>query len=131
MSVDQHHHHADQLHHHHDHPHEHEHNHTLAPSGQGTVMLNIGAGIGALIIHTPGHMHGHEIEVSPVDDFTVRTHAAVRARYVSGGVSWCVVIDSLPAGRYVVWRDPVTPLTGVDVPDGGVAEVTWPDPATA
>jgi hypothetical protein len=132
VSVDQHHRH-DQLHRH-DHPHEHPHqqdNHTLAPSGQGTVVLNIGAGIGALIIHTPGHMHGHEIEVSPVDDFTVRTHAAVRARYVHGGVSWSVVIDSLPAGRYVVWRDPVTPLTGVDVPDGGVAEVTWPDTAVA
>jgi hypothetical protein len=50
----------------------------------------------------------------------------VRARYVSGGVSWSVVIDNLPAGRYVVWRDPVSPLTEVDVPGGAVAEVTWP-----
>jgi hypothetical protein len=105
--------------------------HTLAPSGQGTVMLNIGAGIGALVIYTPGRLHGHEIEVSPVTDLAVRTHAAVRARYVAGGVCWSVVIDSLPAGRYVVWRDPVTPLTEVDVPGGVVAEVTWPDPAAA
>lgn len=110
--------------------HTHSH-HTMAPSGQGTVVLNIGAGIGALVIHTPGRLHGHEIEVSPVDDPATRTHAAVRARYVSGGVVWSVVIDSLPAGRYTVWQDPITPLAEVDVPDGAVNEFTWPDGAAA
>ncbi|WP_433383374.1 phospholipase [Actinoplanes sp. CA-142083] len=100
--------------------------HTMAPSGQGTVVLNIGAGIGAMVIHTPGRLHGHEIEVSPVTDPARRTHAAVRARYVRSGVSFAVVIDSLPAGRYTVWQDPVTPLAEVEVPDGGVAEFDWP-----
>jgi hypothetical protein len=98
----------------------------MAPSGQGTVVLNIGAGIGALVIHTPGRLHGHEIEVSPVTDPGTRTHAAVRARYVHDGIVWSVVIDSLPAGRYTVWRDPVTPLAEVDVDSGAVAEFTWP-----
>lgn len=102
------------------------HHHTLAPSGQGTVVLNIGANIGAMVIHTPGSLHGHEIEVSPVTDPAHRTHAAVRARYVSGGVMWSVVIDSLPAGRYTVWQDPVTALAEVDVPEGGVGEFSWP-----
>jgi hypothetical protein len=51
----------------------------MAPSGQGTVVLDIGAGIGALVIHTPGRLHGHEIEVSPVTDLAIRTHASVRA----------------------------------------------------
>lgn len=102
------------------------HHHTLAPSGQGTVMLNIGAGIGAVVIYTPGSLHGHEIEVSPVDDPQRRTHAAVRARYVRTGVCWSVVIDSLPAGRYLVWRDPVTALGEFDVVGGAVAEFHWP-----
>jgi hypothetical protein len=102
------------------------HHHTMAPSGQGTVVLNIGAGIGALVIHTPGSLHGHEIEVSPVGDRADRTHAAVRARYVRGGVLWSVVIDNLPQGRYVVWRDPVTPLAEVEVSGGTVAEYEWP-----
>jgi hypothetical protein len=102
------------------------HHHTMAPSGQGTVVLNIGVGIGAIVIHTPGNLHGHEIEVSPVDDPLRRTHAAVRARYVRSGVCWSVVIDSLPEGRYVIWRDPVTPLAEVDVHGGMVAEYTWP-----
>jgi hypothetical protein len=106
------------------------HHHTLDPSGQGTVVLNIGAGVGALVIHTPGSLHGHEIEVSPVGDETRRTHAAVRARYVRDGVMFSVVIDSLAEGRYVVWRDAITPLAEVDVSGGAVTEYEWPVPAT-
>ena len=105
--------------------------HSMTPSGQGTVMLNIGDGIGALIINTPGRMHGREIEVSPAADPTRRTHASVRARYVWGGICYSVVLDSLPRGRYTVWDDPVTPLGEVDVPDGGVAEFHWPVTAAA
>jgi hypothetical protein len=100
--------------------------HTLAPSGQGTVVLTIGAGVGALVIYTPGRLHGQEIEISPVEDAAVRTHAAVRARYVGGGVCWSVVIDNLPAGRYVVWRDPVTPLDEVRIAGAQVTEYEWP-----
>ena len=100
--------------------------HTLIPSGQGTVVLNIGAGIGALVIHASGRMHGRDVEVSPVADPGVRTHAPVRPRYVRGGVCFSVVVDCLPAGRYVIWRDAVTPLAEIDVPGGAVAEFTWP-----
>jgi hypothetical protein len=107
------------------------HHHTLAPSGQGTVVLNIGVGIGALVVHTPGRLHGHEIEVSPVSDPDRRTHAAVRARYVRSGVLFSVVIDSLPQGRYTVWRDPVTALAEVDVAGGSVTEVEWSEETTS
>jgi hypothetical protein len=109
----------------------HHHHHTMAPSGQGTVVLNIGAGIGAVVIHTPGSLHGREIEVSPVTDPADRAHAAVRARYVRGGVLWSVVIDNLPQGRYVAWRDPVTPLAEVEVTGGAVTEYEWPVLTTA
>jgi hypothetical protein len=103
------------------------HHHTLAPSGQGTVVLTIGLGMGALVIHTPGRLHGHEIEVSPVGAPDRRTHAAVRARYVRSGVLFSVVIDSLPEGRYTVWSDERTALTEVDVTDGSVTEYDWPN----
>ena len=105
--------------------------HTMEPSFQGTVVLNVGDNIGAIVIHTPSRLHGHEIEVSPVTDTGHRTHAAVRARYVRGGASFAVVIDSLPEGRYTVWQDPVTPLAEVDIPGGGVADFTWPAEAVA
>jgi hypothetical protein len=98
----------------------------VTPSGQGTVVLNIGEGIGALVIHTPGRMHGHDIEISPVADPALRTQATVRARYVRGGVCYSVVVDCLREGRYTIWRDPVTPLVEIDVSGGRVAEFTWP-----
>jgi hypothetical protein len=61
-----------------------------------------------------------------VADTSARTHAAVRARYVRSGVLWSVVIDSLAEGRYVIWRDPSTPLAEVDVTGGFVTEYEWP-----
>jgi len=108
--------------------HDHVHQHTLAPSGQGTVMLDIGAGRGALVITTAPRCHGLEIEVSPVGRARApRTHAAVRARHVSSGITYCAVIDGLPAGDYVVWRDAAMPAGRVTIPDGAVAEFAWPD----
>ncbi|AGZ42471.1 hypothetical protein [Actinoplanes friuliensis] len=105
------------------------HHHILDPSGQGTVVLNIGQGIGALVLYTPGSLHGHEIEVSPVEDAARRTHAAVRARYVRDGVLFSMVLDNLAEGRYVIWQDPVTPLAEVDIRSGMVTEHEWPVPA--
>ncbi|GIF14095.1 phospholipase [Actinoplanes teichomyceticus] len=107
----------------------HHHHHTLAPSGQGTVMLNIGGRIGALIIHTTARFHGYEIEVSPAGRPERRQHAAVRARYVRGGVTYCVVIDGLAQGRYAIWADGAEPLAEVHVGGGAVAEFTWPEHA--
>ena len=96
------------------------------PSPQGTVVLAVGAGIGALVIHTPAGLHRREVEVSPASDPALRTVAPVRPRYVGGGVAWTVVIDDLPQARYVIWRDPVTPLAEIDVPGGTVTEFHWP-----
>jgi hypothetical protein len=105
--------------------------HTMAPSGQGTVVLDIGADIGALVIYVPASRHGDEIEVSPVDDPRRRTHAAVRSRYTGAGVCWSVVIGGLRTGRYVVWRDPATPAGEVDIVGGAVTEFDWPTASPA
>ena len=47
------------------------------PSGPGTVVLDIGDDVGALIVITPAAKAGEEIHVSPVRDPAGRTHAAV------------------------------------------------------
>jgi hypothetical protein len=107
--------------------HTHDHHHTLAPSGEGTVMLDIGAGIGAVVIHTAPRWHGLEIEVSPVGPHAPRKHAAVRARHLSHGTFYSAVIDGLPEGRYVVWRDADTPADRITVTGGSVTEYIWPD----
>ena len=38
------------------------------PSGPGTVVLELGADIGALILYTPADLDGAEIEISRDDD---------------------------------------------------------------
>jgi hypothetical protein len=124
--------------HDHGHPHDHAHpdarpqasaaghHHTSAPSGQGTVVLDIGGDIGALVIYTPASCNGDEYDVSPVGDPQRRTHAEVRARYTGAGVVWSEVVSGLRAGRYTVWRDAVTPVGEVDITGGAVAEFEWP-----
>ena len=103
----------------------------MTRSGHGLVVLNIGGGIGALVIHTSGRMHGHDIEISPVSDPALRMRATVRARPGRGAVRYSVAVDRLREGRYTIWRDPVTPLAEIDVPGGRVAEFTWPVTALA
>lgn len=117
--------------------HTHQHPHTRAesaapahaplppPSREGTVVLDIGAGTGALIIHTDAAHDGLEIEVSPLADPDHRTHAAVRPRHLAGGPVHCLVISPLPAGPYTVWADAHTPHGTVDVAGGAVSEYRW------
>ncbi len=114
----------------HAHPHPHPHGHTHAPlpapSREGSVVLEIGGDLGALILHTGPEQDGLEIEVSPLDDpSAARTHAAVRPRHLAGRTVYCAVISPLTAGRYTVWRDAETADATVAVPAGGVAEHRW------
>ncbi|MCW6005141.1 phospholipase [Micromonospora sp. CPCC 205371] len=106
--------------------HTHTHAHTLDDSMAGSVMLNIGADVGALIITTGPEWHGHEIEISRKGDVPeVRTHVAVRARKVSGGVRYTAVFPSLPAGAYVIWRNETEPAGTVVVAGATVTEIEW------
>lgn len=132
-------------HHPHDHPHghdaghrhdaehrdaEHRHDavprHTLAPSQTGSVMLDIGGDIGALVLYVAATEHGREIEVSPVGG-GIRTHAAVRARHLDHTTVHCVVIPGLVAGEYTVWAAPTVPAGTVTVTGGQITEVDWSD----
>ena len=116
----------------HDHPHPHtaeaDHAHAPlpAPSREGSVVLEIGGDLGALIIHTGPEQDGLEIEVGRADRAEApRTHAAVRPRHLAGRTVYCAVISPLPAGRYTVWRDAGTTGATVQVPAAGVAEHRW------
>lgn len=110
----------------HDHPHPHTHAPLPAPSREGSVVLEIGGDLGALIIHTGPEQDGVEIEVSPVGEAAARrTHAAVRPRHLAGRTVYCAVISPLPAGDYTVWLDAGTAGATVHVPAGGVGEQHW------
>ena len=98
------------------------------PSGAGTVVLDLGAAIGALILDTPAELAGQEIEISPVSGGTPgRTHSLVRERRTSVGVSYAAVYPDLPADDYTIWRDAATAAATVTITGGRVTRCRWPD----
>ncbi|MDM4722588.1 phospholipase [Micromonospora sp. WMMA1363] len=102
----------------------HAHEHAYGPSERGSVVLDLGGGIGALIIYTGQDLRGREIEISRPD--APRTHSAVRERRVQDGAFHSAVYPDLPSGRYTVWWDDSRPAGTVDVRGGAVAEFAWP-----
>ena len=69
------------------------------------VMLDVGPGVGALVLQTGADLHGVEIEISPVGHDHERSHKQVHERPVAGRPLYGAVFDSLPAGEYTLWRD--------------------------
>ena len=93
--------------------------HTLEASGPGSVVLDIGPGLGALVLYAHASEHGREIDISPVGG-GARTHSAVRERRMPGGSVYCAVYPSVPAGDYTVW---LTPPVVVSVVSGTVTDL--------
>jgi hypothetical protein len=100
-----------------------------APSGAGTVVLDLGADIGALILDTAADLLGQEIEISLVggDPAARRTHSMVRERKIASGTGYAAVYPDLPAGDYTVWRDTVTAAATVTIAGGRVTRCRWPE----
>jgi hypothetical protein len=95
------------------------------PTGPGVVVMELGAGIGALILYTPSGLDGEEIEISR--DGEKRTHSRVRPRPVPGATKYAAVYPGLPAGHYTIWRDEHTPATAATVTGGQVSSCYWPE----
>jgi hypothetical protein len=101
------------------------HHHAYGATGAGTVMLDIGADTGALILWTPADLLGAEIEISPHTLDTTRTHAAVRERTTPRGTRYAVVYMGLKAGQYTIWKDHDTPAATVTVTGGQITSHHW------
>ena len=103
---------------------------TAGPSGPGTVIMELGAGIGALVLYTPADLDGEEIEISRATSPAIlgsrRTHSRVRPRHMPGETRYAAVYPGLPAGRYTVWRDERSPAATVTVAGGQVSSCDWP-----
>ncbi|HEX4061641.1 MAG TPA: hypothetical protein VHY58_11555 [Streptosporangiaceae bacterium] len=100
---------------------------TLPPSGLGTVVLDIGASTGALILHTPAELDGREIEIGRTDvPGAARTHSQVRERRTGASVRYAAVYPELAAGDYTIWRDADTLLTGITIAGGRITTCHWP-----
>jgi hypothetical protein len=100
---------------------------TLGPSSSGSVVLDLGPGQGALVLHTPPELDGCEIEISRLGSQPGhRTHSQVRQRHTAAGVLYAAVYPGLPADDYEVWGDAATPVLTVSVNGGVVTSASWP-----
>lgn len=97
------------------------------PSTSGSVVLDLGPGQGALVLHTPPELDGVEIDISPCGGQPGhRTHSQVRQRLTAGTVQYAAVYPSLAAGDYILWQDPTTRAMTVTIVGGEVTTARWP-----
>ncbi len=103
---------------------------TAAPSPPGSVVLDIGGDVGALLLHTPLDLVGAEIEIRPSGGAWDGTHTGVRARHVAGAARSAALFGSLPAGPYDLRLRGALgpgPALRTRVAGGRVTEADWPD----
>jgi len=87
------------------------------------VVLDIGQGIGALIIYTTEALRGYQIDVSLKGNPTAkRVHTDVLERRIGGRLVCAAVFAELPEGEYITWSDPAETFT---ITGGSIAELNW------
>jgi hypothetical protein len=86
-------------------------------------MLELGPGVGALVLRTGPNLHGAEIEISPAGRDGERSHKQVHERPVAGRPLYGAVFEALPAGEYTLWLAD-GPLRRVAVAESAVTEIT-------
>jgi hypothetical protein len=117
-------------HHHHQRHHDRPVEATPPPSRDGSVVMDIGGDIGALVLYTGAELDGTEIdlfalgadpfELDPAQPFV---HSAVRPRHLTGGTLYAAVYPDLPAGSYVLAPHGSVPAIRVLIEGGRITEV--------
>ena len=118
-------------------------------AGQGSVLLDIGDDIGALVVTMPADLEGIEVEINRVDATdrhptghqhdhhhdadhnhdhrSHRPHVAVVARPAAAGIIPSLVFPELTEGRYELYRRLAGPVElMVTIRGGQVTEASWP-----
>lgn len=73
-----------------------------SPSWNGSVVLDIGNDVGALVLRTTSAWLNHEIDLVPDDWSLPHTHSVVRERRSPDGVSYAAVYPQLREGGYAI-----------------------------
>jgi hypothetical protein len=89
------------------------------------VVLDIGEGVGALVIYTTPERRATEIEVSPADNDSDRVHSEVLERRVGGQPVFAAVFAGLAEGDYQIWSDDPGLRRAVTIRSGAVTQVDW------
>ena len=106
-------------------------------AGQGSVLLDIGGEIGALVVSMPAEMEGEEVEIRPAaghhaahhhqHGHTHHPHVAVVNRPVAGGLLPSLVFPEVPEGPYGLGlKDSDETTLRVEVVGGQVTTTAWP-----
>lgn len=95
------------------------------PSHTGSVVLNVGGEIGALVLHTSPDLLGVEVDIVGLSPGTVSTHALVRPRLLPHATTHAAVYPDLPAGQYRVVGVGSRHHENVEIIGGRVAEMDW------
>jgi hypothetical protein len=73
------------------------------PSASGSVVLELGPGIGALVLHAPPKLDGRELDICAREMPTLAiTHSRVRCRRTARGMQHAAVYPDLRAGDYLI-----------------------------
>ena len=97
-------------------------------AGQGcAVAVDVGDGIGALVIEMPAELEGVEVEMRP-DNGGHLAHVAVVARPTpQGEFVHSAVFFEVAEGSYDLYLRPDGPVRlRVDIAGGAVAHAVWP-----
>ena len=108
-------------------------------AGQGSVLLDIGGDVGALVVTMPATLTGAEVEINRVDSHDHhqhghdhdhgdhRPHVAVVPRPTKIGLVHSLVFPELTEGRYELYLRPSGPVElTVGIKGGAVTEAVWP-----
>ena len=98
---------------------------SAGPAPSGPAVLDIGGGIGALLVIVPAALLHTEIEVSLAGRPDARTHSGVHERPMAGEQLPIALFPSLDAGTWTLWGSGPCASRTVDIRDGEVTQVDW------
>jgi len=101
------------------------HHHAAHEVRSQPVVLDLGGGVGALIVHTDPALLGVEVEIGPSGDDGDRQHKEVLRRTIGRTTATVLVYDSLAEGSYTLWVSGEPWAHDVEVASGCVAELDW------
>jgi hypothetical protein len=98
------------------------------PSASGSVVLDLGPGTGALVLHVPPELDGRELDICAHDTPALAvTHSLVRSRHTERGVQHAAVYPSLRPGEYLIRLDDDSMQLAVTIEEERVTTAYWPN----